>query len=42
MWFIGHPPTKPRLVGGYTPLKIARERGRDEIVRILLQAGARE
>ena len=42
MRFMGHPPTKPRLVGGYTPLKIARERGRDEIADLLVQAGAKE
>jgi len=42
MWFMGHPPTKPRLVGGYTPLKIAKQRGREEIARLLIQAGAKE
>jgi hypothetical protein len=42
MWFMGHPPSKPRLVGGYTPLKIVKQRGRDEIASIVLQAGARK
>ena len=42
MWFAGHPPSEPRLVGGYTPLKIAREREREEIARLLLEAGAKE
>lgn len=42
MWFPGHGPSKPRLVGGYTPLGIAQERGRDEVVRILRQAGAKQ
>lgn len=42
MLFMGHGPSKPRLVGGYTPLKIAKERNRAEVVRILEQAGAKE
>lgn len=42
MLFMGHSPSKPRLVGGYTPLRIARERGRDEVVRLLVAAGAKE
>ena len=42
MWFMGHGPSKPRLVGGYTPLKVAKQRGREEIASILVQAGAKE
>src|SRR4051812_4312954 len=42
MWFMGHSPSKPRLVGGYTPLKIAKERKREEIVSILVRAGAKD
>lgn len=42
MWFMGHSPSKPRLVGGYTPLRAAKERGHEEVVRILVQAGAGE
>ena len=42
MLFMGHGPTKPRLVGGYTALKAARGRQREEVVRVLLEAGARD
>ena len=42
MWFMGHPPSKPRLVGGYTPLRIAKQRGQDEIVGIVLRAGGKD
>lgn len=42
MLFMGHGPSRPRLVGGYTPLRIAKERGREEVVRLLVQARARE
>lgn len=42
MWFMGHGPPKPRLVGGYTPLKVAKQRGREDIASILVQAGAKE
>jgi ankyrin repeat protein len=42
MLFMGHGPSKPRLVGGYTPLKIAKERNREEVVRILQQARAKD
>lgn len=42
MLFMGHGPSKLRLVGGYTPLKIARELGREDVARILKGAGARE
>jgi len=42
MWFAGHGPSQPRLVGGYTPLKVAKERGRQEVVSVLSSAGAKE
>lgn len=42
MLFMGHGPTKPRLVGGYTALKAARDRHREEVVKVLLEAGARD
>ena len=42
MWFTGHRSSKPRLVGGYTPLKVAKQRGREEIASVLVQAGAKE
>ncbi len=42
MLFMGHGPTKPRLVGGYTALKAATGRQRKEVVRVLLEAGARD
>lgn len=42
MLFMGHSPSKPRLVGGYTPLKAAKERKREEVVRILVQTRAKE
>jgi ankyrin repeat protein len=38
----GHSPAPPRLVGGYTALRAAKERGHAEVVRILEAAGARE
>ena len=40
--FMGHGPTKPRLVGGYTALKAARGRQREEVGKVLIEAGARE
>lgn len=36
----GHSPPPPRLVGGYTALQAAQERGHTEVVRILRDAGA--
>jgi len=42
MLFMGHGPSKPRLVGGYTPLKIAKERNHAEVVRLLEQARAKD
>ncbi|MBI5909115.1 MAG: ankyrin repeat domain-containing protein [Betaproteobacteria bacterium] len=42
MLFMGHGPTRPRLVGGYTALKAARGRQQEEVVRVLLAAGARD
>jgi ankyrin repeat protein len=42
MLFMGHGPSKPRLVGGYTPLRIATEKNREEVVGILRQAGAKD
>jgi uncharacterized protein len=38
----GHGPRKPRLVGGYTPLRAATERGHAEVARRLVEAGGRE
>ena len=42
MLFMGHGPSKPRLVGGYTSLKIAKERNHAEVARILEQARAKD
>ena len=36
----GHSPAKPRLVGGYTAMRAAKERGHEEVVRVLREAGA--
>ena len=38
----GHGGASPRLAGGYTALRAARERGHAQIERVLLQAGARD
>ena len=38
----GHSPAPPRLVGGYTALRAAKERGHADVVRILSEAGGRE
>jgi ankyrin repeat protein len=38
----GHGPRKPRLVGGYTPLRAAKERSHAEVARLLSDAGGRE
>lgn len=38
----GHSPSPPKLAGGYTALRAARERGNAEVVRILTEAGGRE
>jgi hypothetical protein len=38
----GHSPAPPRLVGGYTALRAAKQRGHGEVVRILSEAGGRE
>jgi ankyrin repeat protein len=40
MLFMGHAPSKPRLVGGYTALTAAKNRQREEVVRVLREAGA--
>ena len=40
--FAGHSPAPPRLVGGYTALRAAKEAGQAEVVRILKEAGGRE
>jgi len=37
-----HSQPKPRLVGGYTALRAAKERGHAETARILAEAGGRE
>jgi ankyrin len=37
----GHSRGPPRLVGGYTALQIATERGHSQVVGVLRQAGAR-
>ena len=41
-YFGGHSPSPPRLVGGYTALRAARERGHAEVARILSEAGGRD
>lgn len=38
----GHSPTPPKLAGGYTALRAAREKGHTDVVRILTEAGGRE
>jgi ankyrin repeat protein len=38
----GHSPSPPRLAGGYTALRAARERGHAEVVRLLQEAGGRD
>jgi ankyrin repeat protein len=38
----GHSPSRPRLVGGYTALRAARERGHAEVARLLSEAGGRD
>jgi ankyrin repeat protein len=38
----GHSPAPPRLVGGYTALRAAKERNHAEVARILETAGGRE
>lgn len=38
----GHSPAPPRLAGGYTALRAARENGHADIVRMLRAAGARD
>jgi ankyrin repeat protein len=38
----GHSPAPPRLVGGYTALRAAKEAGQAEVARILKEAGGRE
>lgn len=37
----GHGPPRPRLVGGYTAMRAAEERGHGEVLRVLREAGAR-
>ena len=36
----GHSPSKPRLVGGYTAMGAAKERGHERVVSVLRDAGA--
>ena len=38
----GHSPAPPRLAGGYTALRAAREKGHSDVVRILTEAGGRD
>lgn len=38
----GHGPRPPRLVGGYTALRAARQRGHAEVARLLIEAGGKE
>jgi ankyrin repeat domain-containing protein 17 len=38
----GHSPAKPRLVGGYTALRAANEKGHTEVVHLLVAAGGKE
>jgi ankyrin repeat protein len=42
MLTMGHGPSQPRLVGGTSALKAARGRQREDVVRVLLEAGARD
>ncbi|HZD19660.1 MAG TPA: ankyrin repeat domain-containing protein [Burkholderiales bacterium] len=42
MFFMGHPPPRPPLVGGYTALKAAQEAGHEEVVKLLRAAGGRD
>jgi ankyrin repeat protein len=42
MLFMGHGPSRPRLVGGFTPLRVARARGHEEVARLLRAAGAND
>jgi hypothetical protein len=39
---MGHSPSSPRLVGSYTALRAAKEQGRTEVARILIEAGGTE
>ncbi len=41
-FFAWHGPAKPRLVGGYTALRAAKERGHAEVAKILIEAGGKE
>ncbi len=38
----GHSPTPPKLAGGYTALRAAREKGHADVIRMLTEAGGRE
>ena len=38
----GHSPAKPRLVGGYTALRAAQEKGHTEVAHLLVAAGGKE
>src|SRR5260221_10029656 len=38
----GHGPRPPKLVGGYTALRAAKERGHADVARILSEAGGRD
>jgi ankyrin repeat protein len=38
----GHSPAPPRLAGGYTALRAAKEKGHPDVVKILAEAGGRE
>ena len=42
MLIMGHGPSQPRLVGGTTALKAASGRQREDVVKVLLDAGARD
>ena len=38
----GHSPSKPKLVGGYTALRVAQEKGHTEVAHLLVAAGGKE
>lgn len=38
----GHSPAPPKLVGGYTALRAAKQQGHAEVAKVLMEAGGRE